>query len=178
MPEIGIYFGTDTGTTRLIAKKLARKLAGLAARPVNVNRTEADAFLAHDTLILGTPTYGIDQLPGKSTNIHDGSWEEFLPLIENADFSSKAVALFGLGDQEKYSDRFCDSMIFLYRFFRERGATIIGRWPLDGYSFEQSQAVEDGQFVGLVLDQRSQPLLSEERMDAWLAQIQHELAEA
>lgn len=176
MPEIGIYFGTDTGTTRLIAKKLARKLAGLAARPVNVNRTEVKAFLAYDTLILGTPTYGINQLPGKSTNIADGSWEEFLPLIEDADFSGKTIALYGLGDQEKYSDRFVDSMIFLYRFFEDRGARIIGRWSLDGYSFEHSQAVIDGQFVGLVLDQRSQPLLSEERMDNWLQQIRRELS--
>lgn len=176
MPEIGIYFGTDTGTTRLIAKKLARKLAGQAAKPVNVNRTGVDEFLACDTLILGTPTYGINQLPGRSTNIRDGSWEEFLPLLEDADFSGKTIALYGLGDQEKYSDRFCDSMIFLYRFFRERGATIIGHWPVDGYSFEHSQAVVDGRFVGLVLDQRSQPLLSEERMDAWLSQIQQELA--
>lgn len=177
MPEIGIYFGTDTGTTRLIAKKLARKLDGRADKPVNVNRAPIEAFLSHPALILGTPTYGINQLPGRSTDIADGSWEEFLPQIENADFSGKRVALFGLGDQVKYADRFADSMIFLYRFFRERGATIIGRWPVEGYSFEHSQAVEEGTFVGLVLDQRSQPLLSEARMDSWLAQIKHELSE-
>jgi len=176
MSEIGIYFGTDTGTTRLIAKKLARKLGDAAAKPVNVNRADVDAFLAHDVLILGTPSYGFDQLPGKSTGIAAGSWEEFLPELEIIDFSGKTVALYGLGDQNKYSDQFVHAMIHLYRFFKERGARLIGRWPVESYTFEYSQSVVDGQFVGLVLDQQNQSLLSEQRMDQWLTQIQSELA--
>lgn len=178
MTEIGIYFGTDTGTTRLVAKKLGRLLGETAARPLNVNRTEVGEFLSHDTLILGTPTYGIDQLPGKSTNIAAGSWEEFLPGIEAIDFSGKTVALYGLGDQQKYGERFADSMIHLYRFFSERGASMIGRWPTDGYDFDKSQSVVDGAFVGLVLDQHNQPLLSDERMDRWIAQIKSEMERA
>lgn len=176
MHKIGIYFGTDTGTTRLIAKKLARKLGDIADKPANVNRTEIEHFLSHDFLILGTPTYGINQLPGKSTNIEAGSWEEFLPELDIIDFSGKTIALYGLGDQEKYSERYADSMIFLYRFFTERGATIIGQWNTDGYTFKHSQAVVDGRFVGLALDQQSQGLLTEDRMDQWLAQIKAELA--
>jgi len=175
MKKIGIYFGTDTGTTRLIAKKMAKKMGDVADKPLNVNRTEVEAFLSHDALILGTPTYGINQLPGKSTNIEAGSWEEFLPELDSIDFAGKTIALYGLGDQEKYSDRFLDSMIFLYRFFSERGATIVGQWPIEGYNFEQSQAVVDGQFVGLALDQKSQGLLTEQRIDQWLGGITPQL---
>jgi len=175
MAQIGIYFGTDTGTTRLVAKKLARLLGDAAARPLNVNRTDVDEFLSYETLILGTPTYGIDQLPGRSTNIAAGSWEEFLPEIDVIDFSDKKVALYGLGDQQKYGDRFVDSMIHLYRFFSERGATMIGRWPIDDYDFEKSQSVVDGMFVGLALDQHNQPLLSDERIQQWLDQIRDEM---
>lgn len=171
MAKIGIFFGTDTGTTRLIAKKLARKLGPIADSPLNVNRTSAENFLHYDSLILGTPTYGIDQLPGRSTNIAAGSWEEFLPELGGADFTGKTVALFGLGDQEKYADRFADSMIHLYRFFLERGASIVGHWETGGYDFAHSQSVVDGRFVGLVLDQKNQPLLSDERMDQWLARV-------
>ncbi|PIV30021.1 MAG: flavodoxin, partial [Zetaproteobacteria bacterium CG02_land_8_20_14_3_00_50_9] len=144
MKKIGIYFGTDTGTTRLIAKKIAKKLGDIVDKPLNINRTDVEAFLNHDALILGTPTYGIDQLPGKSTDIEAGSWEEFLPDIDVIDFTGKTIALYGLGDQEKYSDRFLDSMIHLYRFFSERGATMVGQWPLEGYQFDQSMAVLDG----------------------------------
>ncbi|MEW8431777.1 MAG: flavodoxin, partial [gamma proteobacterium symbiont of Ctena orbiculata] len=59
MHKIGIFFGTDSGTTRLIAKRIARKLKStlgeqVAAKPVNVNRIEADRLLAYQALILGT----------------------------------------------------------------------------------------------------------------------------
>lgn len=172
MDKIGIFFGTDTGTTRLMAKKIGRKLGDdLAAKPLNINRTSVEDFLQYDSLILGTPTYGYDQLPGNDTGIKDGSWAEFLPQLADVDFSGKRIALYGLGDQEKYSERFADSLIHLYRFFAERGAEIIGSWDTDGYSFEHSKSVMNGRFVGLVIDQQSQPLLTDERLDQWLSQV-------
>jgi flavodoxin I len=178
MDKIGIFFGTDTGTTRLMAKKMAQKLGSeVAAKPLNVNRIDAESVLSYDALIFGTPTYGVDQLPGMDTGIKAGSWHEFLPQLAGQDFSGKRVALYGLGDQDKYSARFADSLIHLYRFFTQRGAEIIGGWSTDGYSFEHSQSVIDGKFVGLVLDQQNQALLTEERLDSWLQQIKPALQE-
>ena len=59
MKKIGIFFGTDTGTTRLMAKKIAKQLGDdIASKPLNVNRIEADDMLQYDALILGTPSYG------------------------------------------------------------------------------------------------------------------------
>jgi len=177
MAQIGIFFGTDTGTTRLIAKKIAKKIGETAAKPANVNRIEPDELLAFDNLILGTPSYGINQLPGKSAGNPVESWEEFLPKIADADFTGKTIALYGLGNQEKYADRFASALFHLYTFFSERGASIVGDWPTDGYSFEQSLAVVDGHFVGLVIDQNTQAMLSEERLDTWLAQVLPKLTE-
>ncbi len=172
MNKIGIFFGTDTGTTRLMAKKLAKKLGDeLAAKPLNVNRIDVQDFLQYDALILGTPTYGLDQLPGTDTGIKAGSWAEFLPQLDAVDLSGKCIALYGLGDQGKYSDRFADSLIHLYRFFAQKGAQLVGDWSTEGYNFTHSQAVVDGRFVGLVVDQQSQSLLTEQRLDAWLTQI-------
>ena len=45
MAQIGIFFGTDTGTTRLIAKKIAKRIGDAAAKPVNVNRIPPDELL-------------------------------------------------------------------------------------------------------------------------------------
>lgn len=172
MEKIGIFFGTDTGTTRLIAKKMAKKLGdGLASKPLNVNRITADDLMQYDALILGTPTYGFDQVPGISTGIKAGSWEEFLPQLTDMDFTGKRIALYGLGNQEKYTNTFADSLIHLYRFFSERGAEIIGSWDTDGYNFEKSMSVVDGRFVGLILDQQAQPLLTDQRIDDWLSQV-------
>ena len=172
MNKIGIFFGTDTGNTRLIAKMIANKLGqDIASKPLNINRISIEDLLIYDTLILGTPTYGEGQLPGKSTNIQTGSWEEFLPQLQENDLTGKKVALYGLGDQEKYPARFADGLFQLYTHLIKFGATIIGDWSTVGYQFETSKAVVKDRFVGLVLDQNFQRLLTEERIDTWLEQI-------
>jgi flavodoxin I len=172
MNKIGIFFGTDTGSTRLIAKIIAKKLGDdIASKPLNVNRIDVEDMLIYDKLILGTPTYGEGQVPGKSTKVSAGSWEEFLPQLKENDLAGKVVAIYGLGDQEKYSERFADGLYQLYSRLRQYGATIVGDWSTEGYQFEHSQAVIDGKFVGLVLDQSNQRLLTEERVDAWLELI-------
>lgn len=176
MAQIGIFFGTDTGTTRLIAKKIAKRIGEAADKPVNVNRITPAEFLAYHTMILGTPTYGQGQVPGKSAGNPVESWEEFLPALADADLAGKTIALYGLGNQEKYPDRFASGLGQLYRFLSERGATIVGDWPLDGYSFEHSESVVNDRFVGLVIDQNSQGMLTEERLDAWLAGVLPQLS--
>jgi len=40
MSKIGIFFGTDTGSTRLVAKNIYKQMGeGLADKPKNINRT-------------------------------------------------------------------------------------------------------------------------------------------
>ena len=68
MIKIGIFFGTDTGNTRRIAKDISTALgSAIAAKPVNIRNASVTELLAYDILILGTPTYGDGQLPGLST---------------------------------------------------------------------------------------------------------------
>jgi flavodoxin I len=178
MSKIGIFFGTESGTTRLIAKKIYKQLGEeIAAKPVNVNRTSLDDLMQYDALILGTPSYGVGDIPGRSVGCAEAMWEEFLPRLDGADLTGKRVALFGMGDQERYATRFASSLIHLYRFFYGAGADIVGRWSTDGYTFENSASVMDGQFVGLVLDQRQQPLLTDERIATWLEQVKPLLLE-
>ena len=176
MSKIGIFFGTDTGSTRLVAKKIFKMLGDeVADKPKNINRTRVAELMQYHALILGTPSYGVGDLPGRSTGCVEANWEEFVPYLDDADLSGKRVALFGLGNQERYSDRFASSMIHLYRLFYGYGADIVGRWSTEGYQFEHSHAVIDNQFVGLALDQRTQPHLTEERLKVWLEQITPQL---
>jgi flavodoxin I len=172
MSKIGIFFGTDTGSTRLAAKKIYSQLGeSLADKPKNINRTSLDEFLRYDALILGTPSYGMGELPGLPTGCQEPNWQEFAPHLDDVDLSGKRVALFGLGHQERYADRFASSMIHLYRLLYGHGADIVGSWSTEGYQFEHSHAVIDNRFVGLVLDQRSQPGLTDNRIELWLTQV-------
>jgi flavodoxin I len=178
MARIGIFFGTETGRTRLIAKQIAKKLGAAAATPVNIGRTTLADFLAHDALILGSSTLGEGQLPGLSVGLNQPSWEEFLPQLEGADLSGMTVAIYGLGDQKKYPNEFVDAIGLIYTALRASGARVIGHWPCTGYEFSASQSVDGDHFLGLALDQINQPLLTEERLDTWLAQIQAELLQS
>lgn len=175
MAKIGIFFGTDTGRTRLIAKQMAKKLGDVADAPVNIGRTTLADFLAYDALIVGSPTLGDGELPGQSVGLSQPSWEEFLPQLAGADLSGKTIAIFGLGDQKKYAEEFVDAIGLIHDAVVARGARVVGRWPTTGYDFTTSQAVDGDEFLGLALDQHHQPLLTEERVNTWLAQIQAEL---
>ena len=58
-------------------------------------------------------------------------------------------------------------------FFEEKGAVIIGEFPLDGYTFEHSKAVRDGIFLGLPLDQENQAMLTSGRIELWVATLKN-----
>ena len=174
MDKIGIFFGTDTGRTRQVAKQIAKKLGDTADAPVNIGRTTLADFLAYDHLIVGSPTLGDGMLPGESCGLSQPSWEEFVPQLAAADLTGKTIAIFGLGDQKKYAHEFVDAIGILHDAFVACGARVIGRWPTVGYNFEASQAVDGDEFLGLALDQHHQPVLTEARIDAWLAQIKTE----
>ncbi|WP_150046858.1 MULTISPECIES: flavodoxin [Methylomonas] len=179
MSKIGIFFGTDTGSTRLVAKKIYSVLGDeLADKPKNINRTRPNELLAYDALILGTPSYGVGDMPGLAVGCQEPNWAEFVPYLDDVDLSGKRVALFGLGHQERYASRFASSLIQLYRVFYGYGATIVGRWSTEGYQFEHSDSIIDGQFVGLVLDQRGQPHMTDQRVQTWLAQVTPQLLPA
>ncbi|MBL8415541.1 MAG: flavodoxin [Propionivibrio sp.] len=175
MARIGIFFGTETGRTRLIAKQIAKKLGTAAAAPVNIGRATLADFLAHDALILGSSTLGEGQLPGLSVGLSQPSWEEFLPQLQGADLTGKTVAIYGLGDQKKYPNEFVDAISLIHTALRAGGARVVGRWPSNGYEFTASRSVDGDHFLGLALDQINQPLLTEERLYTWLAQIQADL---
>jgi flavodoxin I len=169
MAKIGVFFGTDTGNTRKIAKQIQRKFGDeLMAKPLNVNRTDPDDFMSYDYLLLGTPTLGDGLLPGQSADMEQESWEEFLPKLEDRSFEGKTIAIYGLGDQVTYPLEFVNAIYFLHEFFEERGATLVGNWPTEGYGFEDSLAVVDDEFLGLALDLDNESALTEERVAGWL----------
>lgn len=176
MAKVGIFFGTDTGSTRKIAKQIQKQLGDeIADKPKNINRVEVADFAAYDCLILGTPTLGQGQLPGIECDCSEASWAEFLPNFAELDLAGKKVALFGLGDQVNYTNEFVDGLGELYDYVANCGPEMVGRWPLNGYEFAASNAVDGDAFVGLVIDKDNQASLTEERLSTWLEQIKSEM---
>lgn len=164
MKKTLIVYGSSTGTCQALAEKIAAKL-GVEAVDV-ANMTEAQVAEA-ENLILGTSTWGAGEL--------QDDWYDGLNTLKAVDLSGKTVALFGCGDSESYSDTFCGAMGEIYTTLKDKGVTFVGQVDTDGYTFDDSEAVVDGKFVGLPLDDVNEDDKTDERIDAWLEAINGQL---
>lgn len=162
-PTIVIY-GSSTGTCQSIAETIASKL-GVEA--IEVASLTADVIAANDNLILGTSTWGAGEL--------QDDWYDGVKTLKETGLSGKTVALFGCGDSESYPDTFCGGMKELYDAVKAAGANVLEGVSTDGYTFDESEAVEDGKFVGLALDDVNEDDKTEERIDAWLENVKPQL---
>ena len=167
MAKIGLFYTTDTGNTRKIAKRIKKQFAEDEIELFDMAKTTPDEMLNCAALMIGTPTLGDGELPDPLT--------AFLGQLEARHLEGKPVALFGLGDQVGYPTEFVDAIGILYKKLKKLGASFIGGWPVEGYEFEKSKALKDGEFVGLVLDQDNQADLTNERIEEWLEQVKPEL---
>jgi flavodoxin len=80
--------------------------------------------------------------------------------------------MFGLGDQIGYPEYYLDAMGMLAEQLGAQGATFVGEWPSADYKFASSKALKaNGNFIGLALDEDSQPEKTQERLEAWVAQV-------
>jgi flavodoxin I len=163
MSRTVILYGSTSGNTERIAKDLARLLDG-GADVFSVSAFAMDRLKDYDRIILGASTWGAGDL--------QDDWMDALPVLARQDLSGKTIALFGLGDAEGYGDTFVDGMGELHAAVAESGARRIGFWSVDGYAFEASRAVENGRFVGLVLDEDNQSALTEDRLRRWAEVLQ------
>ena len=157
MSKTIVVYGSTTGTCESIAQTLGDKLG---AEVINVSDLTANQLAEADNIVLGTSTWGAGEL--------QDDWYDGVNVVKSANLSGKRVALFGCGDSASYSDTFCGGMKELYDAAVAAGATVVGAVPTDGYTFDDSDAVVDGQFVGLALDDVNEDDKTSERISAWL----------
>lgn len=160
MKKTVVIYGSSTGTCEAIAGNIAGKL-GVEA--VSVADLTADIVAEADNLILGSSTWGCGEL--------QDDWYDGIETLKGADLSGKTIALFGCGDAESYCDTFCGALGVIYNDLKDSGATFVGSVSTDGYTFDDSEAVVDGKFVGLALDDVNESDKTDERIEAWLADI-------
>lgn len=157
MSKTIVVYGSTTGTCESIAQTLGDQLG---AEVINVSDLTANQLAEADNIVLGTSTWGAGEL--------QDDWYDGVNVVKSANLSGKRVALFGCGDSASYSDTFCGGMKELYDAAVAAGATVVGAVPIDGYTFDDSDAVVDGQFVGLALDDVNEDDKTSERISAWL----------
>ena len=167
MTDIGIFYGTNQGNTRRVAERVRLALGEPPADLIDAADAHPSDLERFGALVLGTSTWGVGELVD--------AWEAFVPLLDEVDLTGKRVALFGLGDQATHAESFADALGVLHDAVAARGADIVGAWPAEGYDFVDSMALRDGRFVGLVIDETSQPELTGSRIDRWVERIRGDL---
>lgn len=165
MKKTVIVYGTSTGTCEELANKIGGKLG--VDNIINVTDLDSSVIADNDNLILGTSTWGAGEM--------QDDWYDGVKVLKGADLSGKTVALFGCGDSESYPDTFVGGMAEIYNAAKSAGADVIGAVSTDGYTFDDSESVVDDHFVGLALDEINEDDKTDERIEAWVAQIQPNL---
>ena len=118
MKTIGIFYGSSTGTTEGIAKRIAEKL-GVEDKDIHDVSNASPADVApYEILLLGCSTWGAGDL--------QDDWDSYLGKLKKLDLSEKTVALFGCGDSASFSDTFCDAIGTIYSDLRNTGCKFIG----------------------------------------------------
>jgi flavodoxin I len=167
MAKIGIFFGSTEGNTERVVTEIQTQLGGEAVAALhNVNSATADDMQPYPYLILACPTWEIGQL--------QEDWDSFIDELADVDFTGKKVAYVGLGDADGYPDTFIDAPGIIHERIKDKGVTLVGAWPTEGYNFEASKSVYDGKFLGLVIDEDNQKEMTADRITRWVSQIKPE----
>lgn len=167
MKKIGIFYGSTTGTTEEVAKKIGEKLGVASGDINNVASTAPSKVSDYDVLLLGSSTWGAGEL--------QDDWYDFLNGLQALSLEGKEVAVFGCGD-ENMSDTFCNAVGIIYERLQPTGARFIGDFPTAGYSFDESKADEgDGKAVGLLIDETNHPELTDRKISEWCDEIKAQM---
>jgi flavodoxin I len=165
MIRTGVFYGTSSGNTLLVAQMVANEFSPHATLH-NVEFAQSKDLEPYDLLVFGIPTWGFGNM--------QYDWEKFLDKIKQTDLSRKKIALFGLGDQVHYPETFLDGLGLLYSALKDK-SIIVGFWPPEHYSFKNSRALVGGMLAGLAIDQDNEESLTKSRINSWCNQVKIEI---
>lgn len=168
MSKIGLFFGPLKGSVHRVAEKVKAALGEQNVDMISVNDASISDLEKYDLIIFGISTVGKETW---DSNYSNTDWSKFFPNISKVDFSGKTVAIFGLGDHITYSSYFVNAIGVLAKDLLKNGANLVGKVDTAGYDFDESEAVIDGMFIGLPIDEDFEPELTDERVSNWVNSI-------
>lgn len=163
MKKTGLFYGVNTKKTAIIGKRIQEAFGKEQPDIVPIEEAWKQDFERYDNLIVGASTWFDGELPTY--------WDELIPELTSLNLKGKKVAIFGLGNQKEYPENFVDGIGILEEAFEKTGAEVIGFTSPEGYTFERSRALRDGQFLGLAIDEENQADLTDKRIKEWVKAI-------
>jgi flavodoxin I len=165
MSKIALIYWPEGGNVEAVADKFIGHFAAKEIIKMSLGKLDIKILQECNHWIVGGSTVGSHVWEDANDS---NKWNEFFHLLDKIDFSKKTVAFYGLGDQILYPNHFVDGLGILQEEFEKRKAKIVGRWPVKGYEFYDSNGVKEGMFFGLALDQDHQEELTDTRINEWI----------
>jgi len=173
MEKTGLFFGPEKGAVHRAAEKIRHAAGENRVDLIPVAGASAADLEKYKKIIFGISTVGKETWDQDFSNT---DWSRFFSEISKVDYSGRTIAIFGLGDHITYPGHFVNAMGVLAKEILKTcpQVKIVGKVDPSGYEFEESEAIIDGQFTGLALDEDFEPELTDKRIADWVNQISDE----
>lgn len=172
MSKIAIFFGPLKGAVNRVADKVKDAIGEDKVEMIPVKNATVADLEKYDKIIFGISTVGSETWHSTYSNV---DWGKFLPEISKTTYEGKTIAIFGLGDHITYARTFVDHIGLLAHELLKNGAELSGKVASEKYEFDDSKALdENGNFMGLPVDEDFEPELTDERVKNWVEQIRPE----
>jgi flavodoxin I len=168
MSKIGLFFGPEKGSVHRVAEKVKDALGEQNVEMISVNHASEADLQRFDKIIFGISTVGKETWDSDFSNT---DWSKFFPHISKVDYAGKTIAIFGLGDHITYSSYFVNAIGVLAKELQKNGASIVGQVDPNSYEFDESEAIINGMFIGLPIDEDFQSELTDDRVANWVKDI-------
>ncbi len=169
MSKIGLFYAPAKGNTEKVAKIITNKIGNDKIDLILIDKkTKVNDLDNYDKIIFGISTVGKHNWDNEYMEV---GWDVFFPKLNDANFSNKKIAIFGLGNHILYPSHFVDSMGHLGKKIMEKSGKLSGYCSKNDYEFTDSEAIDGDNFIGLPIDLDNQDELTNKRIDSWLENI-------
>lgn len=165
--QIGIFFGSSTGTTERVARVLHGALGERVYAAYDIAQSPLSYMASFPVLLLGTSTWNNGEL--------QDDWLLHQSTLEGMDLRGKWVGFFGIGDRLGYGETFLDAMGILYDIVVARGGTPFGATARPAGLADQLRAVRGQTLVGLGIDDNDAEADIDAQTHRWAAQLVSEM---
>lgn len=171
MAKTGIFYGPAKGNVAKVASIIAQQLGEDSTDLATIKDCDASVLNGYEKLIFGISTLGRNNWDSEH---EDDDWDVFFTHLKEVNWKNKRVAIYGLGDQINYPDHFVDAIGWLYQRLKDLNVDVYGQVTDEGYQYNDSEGLMEGEFVGLPLDEDNEPEKSPERIKNWLNELKQE----
>ncbi len=171
MAKTGIFYGPEKGSVDRVAHMVAKEFGEGNVDLISVKDKDPKLMEKYDKIIIGVSTLGMSNW---NSEIGKNDWDTFSAGLDQVNLKGKDVAVFSLGDQVTYPEHFVDALGWMYDKLKPLGANVVGFVDSEGYEFEDSEGFRDGKFLGLPVDEDTEPEMTEERVKAWVKMLKND----